>query len=486
MPAIITNKFRIYNCKNFYNSFSTSNYYLGIGHPETFSTSAQRPDNRTVNEGSDSLPILPVDSVQDELYSYKDLLAVKKADSSTISYVIPKIQWYSGITYDYYRHDYGDNITDSTNIQTANSGATNLYDANFYVINSSNQVYKCLFNNNNSPSTVQPTGTSTTILTTSDGYIWKYMYTLSGSQQINFSSIDFMAVQTDNTVSLSAVDGAIHVVTVKAQGSNGTDGTYTNIPIKGDGSNGKVSVTVLGGNVISTTVTTPGSGYTYAYILLSDIITAGATGLTNAQLDCIIEPKGGHGYDAVTELGGFYVMINVNLVGSESANGNDFTINNAFRKVVLIKDPKSNGSPATATTLRATNAVRFAASPTPGTFIINELITQSTTGATGICVDWDPTNRILYYIQTRFVNAGTNTNGNKVAFSGINIITGSSSNATGTPSNATEVVNNVSLTSGYSSSEIDAYSGDIIYNENRAPIQRASDQTENIKLIVEF
>ena len=42
------------------------------------------------------------------------------------------------------------------------------------------------------------------------------------------------------------------------------------------------------------------------------------------------------------------------------------------------------------------------------------------------------------------------------------------------------------FTSGYSSSELDADSGDVMYIENRAPITRATDQTENVKLIIEF
>ena len=34
--------------------------------------------------------------------------------------------------------------------------------------------------------------------------------------------------------------------------------------------------------------------------------------------------------------------------------------------------------------------------------------------------------------------------------------------------------------------EIDADTGDVMYIENRSPITRASDQTENVKLIIEF
>ena len=66
------------------------------------------------------------------------------------------------------------------------------------------------------------------------------------------------------------------------------------------------------------------------------------------------------------------------------------------------------------------------------------------------------------------------------------MITGQSSSATGTPSSSSSTVNNVVFSSGYSVPEIDADTGDVIYIENRTAITRASDQTENVKLIVEF
>ena len=79
------------------------------------------------------------------------------------------------------------------------------------------------------------------------------------------------------------------------------------------------------------------------------------------------------------------------------------------------------------------------------------------------------------------------TDGNATAFSGANAITGQTSSAAATPltSSSTDV-NGVSITSGYSNPELAADSGDIIYVEERSPITRASDQTENIKLIIEF
>jgi hypothetical protein len=489
MPAIITNKFRIHNSEQFSESFSEASpnvYYLAIGRPQAFATST-RGDSRTDNEGTDAAPLTPADSIQEEFYTFDDLLAAKKIASSDVSFVIPRRDWTTGTVYDYYRHDYGNRITGTTTTQSSNSGATSLFDATFYVLSSAYNVYKVLDNNSNAASTVEPSGTSTAVLTTADGYKWKYMYTLTASQQSNFLSTDFMAVATDGTVSAAAVDGAVRIVKIKSAGTGGTNGTHTGVAIRGDGSSGTVSVTVSGGVITAVTVTAVGSGYTFAYIRNSDIVAAGATGLTGSELDVIIEPKGGHGFNAVEELGGFFVMLNTSFEGTESSNTGDFTVTNDFRRICLLRDPFSGGSAASATTLRGTKAIRFASSPAPGTFTVDEEINQASTGAVGKVVEYDSSNRILHYIQTRFNDEGIDSNGNLTAFSGANVVTGVSSGATGTPSSAgSETADNITFTSGYAASEIDADKGDVIYIENRSPIARAADQTENVKLIIEF
>jgi len=489
MPAIITNKFRINNAEQFSESFSEASpevYYLGIGRPQAFATQT-RADSRTENQGTDAAAITPADSMAEEFYIYDDLLALKKITTSDTSFVIPRRNWTTSTVYDYYRHDYGNRITGTTTTQSANSGATNLFDATFYVLTSARNVYKCLENNNNGASTVEPTGTSTSVITTADSYKWKYMYTLTASQQANFLSTDFMAVATDATISSAAVDGAINIVKIKSAGSGGTNGTYSGITIRGDGSGGTVSVTVSGGVVSAVSVTAAGTGYTFGTVSNAQIVAAGATGLSGAEIDVIIPPKGGHGFDAVKELGGFFVMLNVSLEGTESSNTGDFTTENDFRKIILIRNPKSGGSAASATTLRGTKAIRFASSPTPGSFTVDEEINQATTGAVGKVVEYDSTNRILHYIQTRFNDEGVDSNGNLTAFSGANVITGQTSGATGTPSSvASETADQITFTSGYKGTEVDADQGDILYIENRAPITRAADQTENIKLVIEF
>ena len=76
--------------------------------------------------------------------------------------------------------------------------------------------------------------------------------------------------------------------------------------------------------------------------------------------------------------------------------------------------------------------------------------------------------------------------GNLTTFSGANAITGQSSGKTATPSTSSTTVDSIAFTSGYAASEITADSGDVMYVENRSPITRAADQTENVKLIIEF
>ena len=495
MPAIITNKFRIHNSEQFRESFSETApnvYYLGIGRSQAWAT-LLRGDGRTDYEGSDTQPILPSDTVATEYNTFDDLLAVKRITTASVAFVIPRRNWTNGATYDTYRHDYGEFQTGSTTLKVVSTGnKTTLFDSHFYVLNSNFNIYKCLDNNGGGVSTIEPTGTSIATLTTGDGYKWKYMYTLTAAEQTNFLSTDFMAVTPNasagtgqSNVISAAVNGKIDVIKIKSQGFGGTDGTHTNIDIRGDGTGGKCSVVVTGGLVTAVTVTTAGTGYTFGTVSNAQIVTAGSANLAGGELDVIIGPKGGHGANCKNELGAFFVMMNTNLEGAETANSGDFVATNDFREIVLIRDPKSGGSAATGSTLRATYAVKI--NNPSGTFLPDEELTQTSTGAGGKVIAWDSVNAILYYIQTRHQDAGIDSNGNQVAFSGANVITGATSSVTGTPNVAqNSAVVNVEFSGGYSSPEIDHDTGDVVYVENRSPITRAADQTENVKLIIEF
>jgi len=97
-----------------------------------------------------------------------------------------------------------------------------MYTKPFYVLNSYNNVYKCLFNNNGTPSTTEPTLVQTSSFQTSDGYIWKYMYTISSANNSKFSTSSFMPIEPNTAVSSAASNGSIDVLLVTNPGSGYT------------------------------------------------------------------------------------------------------------------------------------------------------------------------------------------------------------------------------------------------------------------------
>lgn len=469
MAAIITEHFRQHNAEQFFESFSEAaptTYYLFIGKSSPFTS--------TTSGGTDTSPPVPVDDVTTEFYKWDSMLAAKLISSSDVSYVIPRRNWTNNTTYDMYEHD----ISSSN---TTTSSATNLYDSTFYFMTSEYRVYKVLDNNGGiAYSGAEPTSETSTPFELG-GYRLQYMYKITTSEASKFLTTDFMPVVTNSTVSGDAVDGGIDVVRTTG-GSGYTDGTYY-AAVDGDGTGGIVKIVVAGGAIAAqgsagTNMYAIGSGYTFGTVDLTDVYSD--TGLsssanigsgTNGVVTPILSPKGGHGFDAVHELGGHYVMTNIKL---EQAEGNDFTVANDFREVGLIKNPFNFGTTtvATASTARQTYKITFSSAPSAA-YEVDEKITQSSTGAVGRVVEWDGTNNILYYMQEQWANYGIHANGNVVAFSGANTITGGTSNATGTPTT-------------YENPELQPNSGKIIYIENRRPISRASDQTEDIKIVVEF
>ena len=498
MSAIITEKFRQHNANQFIESFteaSKSTYYLFLGKTTGFTSST--------TGGSDSSPPTPADSVKDEAFAWDSMLGAKLISSSDIKNSIPRRNWSNGTIYDMYEHD----ISASN---TTTSGASNLYDSTFYFITSEYRVYKVLDNNGGTAySGSEPTSESNSPFSLG-GYILKYMYKITASDFAKYGTSDFVPVTTDSTVSAAATDGGIESLIVTG-GSGYTDGTYY-AAVYGDGtsqgtsSGAVIRITVSGGIIADfglsagtdTTINSAGAGYTFGYVNLgaayifsdSDLSSSSSLGSgSGGAIKVIISPKGGHGNNAIEELGGHYVMAAITLTQAE---GDDFTTANDFRSVGLVVDPTNYGTStvASATTRRQSYVVKLDTSS--GTFEADEVITQAGTGAVGKVVEWDSTLSLLYYQQESYKGFGTNsTTGGYVAFSGTNTITGGTSGATGTTTGNTETVtllnsNSLSLTSGYANPELQPDTGNIIYLENRKPIQRASDQTEDIKIIIEF
>ena len=426
MASIVTSKFRVHNAQQFSEAFSeTSNtiMYLFIGKNTAF------PD--------DNNPPTPVNSTANVEYTpWRDMYAAKRITTADVTHAIPRYNWTSGTVYDAY-----------------NDQDTNLLESDdFYVVTEDYNVYKVLNNAGGTASTTKPSGVSTSPFTTADGYIWKYMYSVSTAKALKFLTNEYIPVQTlasdDGSdqwdVQAAAIDGGIHVVNVTSGGSG--YGSAPAVTITGDGTGATANSTITAGVVTAVTITNPGSGYTRAQV-------AFASGAATAT--AVISPKGGHGSNAVEELGGKYIMLNVRLDGNES---NTFSTANEFRQVGIVRDPYLYGTSTRAVASSFRQSFKYQLSGISGTFTLDETITSGSNTAS--VVEFTTPNLFTTLpLNLPFANTAS--------------VSGGTSSASGTIAAIT--------TPG-----LQPYSGDIIYVENRVPISRASDQIEDVKLIIQF
>lgn len=96
------------------------------------------------------------------------------------------------------------------------------------VVGSTLRVYKCLSNNKGAASTVKPTGTATSPITTSDDYVWQYMWTISAPLVTKFATVTTVPVIYNANVASSAVPQSITNVVVN-DGGRGYTNFYSGI-----------------------------------------------------------------------------------------------------------------------------------------------------------------------------------------------------------------------------------------------------------------
>ena len=499
MAAIITEKFRQSNADTFSADIASSKYYMFVGKSQPWTSEGAT---------TDSAPPTPVDSVAPESYYWDDMLAAKLISSK--SFVVPRRDWSATSAFDMYRHNVGGVSTGnySNTKTTSSSGATNLFDSTFYFKTSTHNVYKVLYNGDplqtgaSNIGGTEPTSTITQPFWNSNNtYYLKFMYTMSTTDVVNYLTTDFMPVKVNAN---RHADRGVWVFMVTSGGSGYPNGTYYT-KLRGDGSGAIVKLVVSGGAIqvfgatsSNSSMQVNGTGYSFAtFDLASTNIYTDAsastliTGTPKSNWDsatagtmkAIIDPPDGHGQDDIEELGGHYVMLQSKFEPGDA----DAVQVNDFRRVGIVKNPidSATSSVSSLATARTTNAILMASGGS-GSYQADEKITQSSTGAQGRVVEWDATNRILYYVQEKYSTYGLDTSGNLTLFSGLNAVTGATSGAAFTPVNTTGTTNGVVFASGYANPELSRDTGEIIYVENRRAISRASDQTEDIKVVVEF
>jgi hypothetical protein len=173
----------------------------------------------------------PSENFRYELHVRRDILTAKKIKPSDVSYVVRRINWVSGTVYDMY--DDAIETTTGYGYGPAYSGATRLEDANFYVLTTDYNVYKCIDNAENTASTYMPTGITPEIFSTVDGYKWKFMYSIPVSLRNRFLSSTSMPVSTALKAQFYS-NGSINVINIENGGGNYNLATTIAV-ITGDG-----------------------------------------------------------------------------------------------------------------------------------------------------------------------------------------------------------------------------------------------------------
>jgi len=524
MPSTLSSKFPYRNAKTIVDSIQElgSSFYVFYG--------------RTQPWDDEQSPPTPIDSLNTEYSAWHDMTALKKVDFQDATLGIRRVDWVSGTVFDEY------------------SDAVDLSTKDFYVYTDEQKVYKCISNNNGAPSTVKPTHITNDITAETDGYKWKYMYTLSDSLVRKFFVPGYLPISFDQTVVDNATVGSIENINIVTSGTGypadrtidsqnaipvfiGGDGDQnataevtvstnngevtgitvddggsgypyapeTNIPvaIRQIGTNGAVqnayglADTDPNGQILTVTAVLGGSGYTTgtAFVVQSSaqglvetdssgtIINAGistaragqnfrkafarviaTTSGTEAELRPVISPFEGHGAVPEQELVAKYALINLRFAYDEGDG--DFTIANDFRRIGLIVDPfeyESFSATAAAQTLDA--KYRLTLDTNNSTFSEDETIVGQTSGAIGLQVDIYDSN-ILRVIRDDEIS-------NSIDFQLGEVVRGINSGSTAT---ITEI----------EPPEVEPYSGDILFINNRESIDRRDDQIESITLVMEY
>jgi hypothetical protein len=153
-------------------------------------------------------------------------------------------------------------------------------------------------------------------------------------------------------------------------------------------------------------------------------------------------------------------MIQVLLEGADGSG--DFIIDNDYRQLGIIRNPYNFGTTtvATSTTKSALTILNHGAT-VGGSFVKDVVVTGQTSGAQGYITSVDSGSIKIYQ-----------------------------NDSTGyVPFQSGEVINNSGVTATISSiidPEVEKYSGEVLYIENRSPVNRASNQTEDVRLVVEM
>lgn len=539
MKSIITKDFGITNAENFESmvSLPLSRVYVMVGRTSLW------PNTTNPSTLDDVVIQTPYDTTSYKNQIFNDGVIIKRITSSDIQPVIPRVDWANNevyVAYDQTANLFtkvldtavtggtvnvgsgllntinanGINFTTSTPslsvgsiikigeerkevinlsssalvVNTAFASAystaklfkttttTTQYANKFYVRNSQDQVFKCLFNNSGIASNTMPTISiggelpENPYVETADGYKWKYMYTIPTGLKNKFFTDKYMPVLRDSIVFSNSKDGRIDIVKIIDGGSGYYGGTtvsnYSIVEVEGDGTLADITVDVVDGVITDVNIINGGNNYTTATLTLNDPIKQQIGNTANLQ--AVIGPQYGHGFDAARELGASSLMVSVDFSGDVGgylpvdADGED-----TIRQFTLIKDVKLKTEAFATASVYPMYTKIFVSNP-PVEFDNNAEVYVGNSYESAVfkatVVHFDNASNVLYL---------NNLIGD------LDLVENEAVRQKGSPSSFAKAFTVVRP-------DINIFSGEILYIENRNKIIRNPSQTETLKLVVEF
>jgi hypothetical protein len=498
MAAIITDKIKLQLAQSIFDEFNTANlgdsnnyYYIGIGRSQEWQAEAQTDvvPNTTAADNHDR---------EERLFRY-NLQSVKAAEN--LSFVIP-----GGPDYDWSANKEYYQYSDAIAGQPQNT---------YYIRTDENKVYVCIRKGKNSDgtaktSTAKPDHTNTSLVPETDGYVWKYLYTITTTAANNFLTTNFMPVEfvdsaesTDPrfsqlSVQNAAVPGQIIGYRVVTPGGPYSGTVHSSgikvgpaLTIVGNGTNAKayailnpinnsIAAVEVGDSPDAAAISfasDQGAGYNYANVSVSSATLQ--VGGSNAVIAPVFGPRDGMGADARRDLRSTSLMFNIKPVGGVDVN-NDPTwpVDQDYRQIGLIKNIRTdsaNGTLFTAEAGTALNKMRANLAFGDGDYLQasgeyqlefddDPIIYGTDSNAAGYMV-WNDDSATIWYHQTEETGFTQFADGEAITIPG-------------------KFAGSMTIDSANIAPDVDRYSGEVLFVSNQSATARDPQQTEDIKVVV--
>jgi hypothetical protein len=344
-------------------------------------------------------------------------------------------------------------------------------------MNDNNQVFICLQIGRDTTgakvaSTIKPALENLHPFGTSDGYIWKFLYTVSALEANYYMTQNYMPVRYIESVDSNST-GAENKQWAVQNAAHGDQ--ITSFIIEDSGSNYHVDScdfringvynpfiirTINAGKISKVSYAADSSTFHFQHNLDGAILTIDDTTGTGAIVRPVLSTSRGFGSNAVTDLKSQMILINSKITGNEP----DFITSQDFRQICIIKNIKDSASSNNFTQITGKTLNSMTLSSQAVAISADRDIVGAASGAKA-WVDHVVGNTIYYH---QFDSTGY-----------VPFVVGDSISEIGGAGEGVILLPKII-------GEANPRSGDILYIDNRAAVERVPNQTEDIKIVIKL